>query len=114
MRGLFELLQHEQGKVFVVNQQGQVQCVILGPAEYERLRTGQKPRAAQGSVDTEKINQQILKAQLADDFSWPAKPEAAAPHGPRVSQVIPTGVPSQKDNDEVIDTTFDFDPPVER
>src|SRR5438105_15748608 len=102
-----------EGKVFVVDEAGNVKLVILNVEEYQKLLLGKLKSTVR---DIEAINQEILKAQLQDDQ---AAPEVPSPIGPTVSRRAkelfksrPATARSQPDlRSEVIDPSFDFEAP---
>ncbi len=117
LRDIINLCTEQDGKVFVVNDHGDVQFVLLSREKFEDLngKTKQKPVLL---PDPEVVNKQILKAQLenlAEDITvlkndLPVKftnnilakpeviPEPFNPKPPRVDL-----------REEVIDPSFDFD-----
>ncbi len=102
LQEIITLLGDDNGKVFVIDEAGEVKLVIMNVAEYQKLLLGKLKRQI---VDIEKINQEITKAQLLDEV---------APPGPAVQTptVQSNGLPSRVDlRAEVIDPTFDFDAP---
>ncbi len=56
----------QQGKVVVVNDEGEVKGVFLGEAEYRKMSGSEKPQVEE--VDREKINREILEAQLRENM----------------------------------------------
>lgn len=116
LKDIINLCTEQEGKVFVVNDEGEVQFVLLSKERFEELAN--KPK--QKSVilpDPELVNKQILKAQLEEvpetgsisraDFSaiinrmqkpLPADLETKEVKSPRVDL-----------REEVIDPSFDFD-----
>ncbi|HMQ01591.1 MAG TPA: hypothetical protein PKD79_00765 [Candidatus Doudnabacteria bacterium] len=65
-----ELLQiaGKSGKVVIVGDNGEVKGVLLGEAEYRKLSGSEKPQTEE--VDREKINREILEAQLRDNMDF--------------------------------------------
>ncbi len=105
IQDIINLCKDEQGKVFVMNEKGEVSLVILGIDEYHRLRS----QVTQTPVDAEAVNKEILRAQLEDQTT---------PEVPRISLqnlVSKVSVAPRVDlREEVIDPSFDFDAPEEQ
>lgn len=56
----------KQGKVVIVSETGEVKGVFVDYAEYQRLSFGKT--AAEPAADPERINREILEAQLKDNM----------------------------------------------
>lgn len=106
---IIKLAEADGGKFFVLGEDGEVRLVILPVSEYQELLLGKlKERVAKQALDIERVNQQILKAQLEDG-------QQAAP-GPNVavSSLGSGGAAGRQPVDlrqEVIDPSFDFEAP---
>jgi len=104
-KDIIALCSNDNGKVFVIDETGQLKLVIMNAEEYQKLLLGKLKRQI---VDIEKINQEITKAQLFGETEPPA-PSAPAAGAPTVTS---NGAPARVDlRAEVIDPTFDFDAP---
>ena len=107
LKDIITLCSGDSGKVFVIDEAGDVKLVIMDVAEYQKLLLGKLQRQI---VDIEKINQEITKAQLLDDSTPPAVEPTLS--GPTYQS---NGAPARVDlRAEVIDPTFDFDAPSVR
>lgn len=92
-----------QGKVFVVDESGDIKLVILNLEEYQEMLLGKLKRQI---ADIESVNKEILKAQLEE-----TKPEVTI--GPIAKSGYLGGkIPTQDLRDEVIDPSFNFDVPL--
>lgn len=104
---LIKLLQDEQGKVFVMGPDGNVNLVMLSIEEYQRLLNKPKATGSFSRIDPEAVNRRIIKAQLDDQAPRiPPKvnvQEPLVPVRPRVDM-----------REEVIDPSFDFDSPEDQ
>lgn len=106
---IIHLCKNEQGKVFVINEKGEVSLVILGMDEYHRLR-GEQPHSP--SVDPEAVNRQILQAQLEEldkELTSIKQATAQIAAGPKVAVGNLPGTKKVDLREEVIDPSFDFD-----
>ena len=71
LKKLLNLIRHEQGRVFVIDESGEPQFVLLNIAEYESLQN--RPSTAELAErlqlltrQTEQLNQAITSAQMED------------------------------------------------
>lgn len=96
---LIQLCGEGEGKIFVVNEAGDVKLVVLSGAEFQNLLGGKLARQVE---DIEQINQEITNAQLHS--------QVAEPTGPIVKSNGRAPVDLRA---EVIDPSFDFDSPIE-
>jgi hypothetical protein len=110
LNDLINLAKADGGKFFVIDEEGNAKLVIMSIDDYQRLLLGKLQRQI---TDVEKINKEILEAQLTEDPIVP--PVASAPFhravekGPTVSNQF---VESKNDlRAEVIDPSFDFEGP---
>src|SRR5438105_1605364 len=92
-----------EGKVFVVDESGDVKLVILNIEDYQHLLLGKLKRQVQ---DIETINQEILNAQLHDEL------EPIAPAISKKAKELFKFRPASRQPDlrsEVIDPNFDLE-----
>jgi hypothetical protein len=99
-KDLINLTNGDNSKIFVVDDAGDVKLVVMGAGEFEHLLVS---KAEQVQIDSEEINREILKAQLAAE----AEPVITPLQN---GKVMVKGVDMRA---EVIDPTFDFDSPEE-
>lgn len=105
LQDIIKLCTAEDGKVFVVNEAGDVRFVLMNLEGYEKLV---RPQPKKTAIDPEVINKKILHAQLEEE---PA-PIEVPPPAPRA--VPPRATISQNDlREEVIDPSFNFDIPAD-
>lgn len=105
LQDIIKIAQTENGKFFVMDEHGDINLVILGMGEYERLqnKNSSSSTAKQEPVeDIEKINKEILTAQLQEPIVIPV------PEVPEI--ILPDKAPRQDLRSEVIDPSFNFDP----
>jgi hypothetical protein len=104
---IIKLVEHDNGKVFVVDEEGEVKLVMLKVEDYQRFLLG---KLKQGIKDIEAINREITKAQLADDMTVVDLPADVPAPQAKVSDVPRPPVPDHVDlRSEVIDPNFNFD-----
>ena len=96
LKDLINLAKADGGKFFVMDESGEARLVIMGIEDYQKLLLGKLQKQVE---DVEKINRQILEAQLKEAE---AAPEIPKPHAPR---------PRVDLREEVIDPSFDFEGP---
>lgn len=110
LQDIINLAKADGGKFFVIDEKGDAKLVILSVEDYQRLLLGKlHSRVKQQGLDIEKINREILKAQLQEsDVPAAAAPKSAFA-GPSVQQRNP--VPRVDLRAEVIDPSFDFEAP---
>ena len=100
LQDIIKLVKHDNGKIFVVDEQGEVKLVMLTVEDYQRLLLG---KLKQGIKDIEAINREITKAQLTDQVAVAELPENAS--APQASNAL-----NRVDlRSEVIDPRFNFD-----
>ncbi len=101
LKDIIDLSKMDGGKFFVMGEDGEAKLVIMPVEEYQRLLLGKLQRQVE---DVEKINKQIIEAQLRETEQVPEiqKP----PRPPRASSV-----PRVDLRAEVIDPSFDFEAP---
>ena len=110
LQDLINLAKADGGKFVVLDSNGDPKLVIMPIEEYQRLLLG---KLQQQVLDIEKINQEIIKAQLQEEPIAPAKSitpnlepsHPVAPHGNGNGRSIPDL------REEVIDPSFDFEGP---
>ncbi len=103
LQDIINLSKVDGGKFFVIDESGDAKLVIMPVEEYQRLLLGKLQRQV---MDVEKINKEIIKAQLSEE---PEVPSAPKTKGPSVESY-----PEISKNDlraEVIDPSFDFEGP---
>lgn len=114
-KDIIKLTEHGNGKVFVVDESGEVKLVILTVEDYQHLLLAKLKR---GIKDIEAINREITKAQLSDDMtvvdlpsnvsvpqatiSQPSEPETSVPQASNAHSRVDL-------RSEVIDPNFNFD-----
>jgi hypothetical protein len=121
LQDLINLAKADGGKFFVIDEKGDAKLVIMNVEDYQRLLLGKlQKQVQQQAEDIEKINREILKAQLQEPVATAAESE---PPKPKV--VIPKITYSQTAQpapmhervgradlrEEVIDPSFDFEGP---
>lgn len=114
LQDLINLAKADGGKFFVIDEQGEAKLVIMSVEDYQRLLLGKLQRQV---ADVEKINKEILKAQMEDSIVAPEVPVPKI-QGPSVSsnpartaqgpERLREGVDLRA---EVIDPSFDFEGP---
>jgi hypothetical protein len=105
LQDIINLSKVDGGKFFVIDESGDAKLVIMPVEEYQRLLLGKLQRQV---MDVEKINKEILKAQLSESPEIPSAPRPTT-KGPSVESY-----PEISKNDlraEVIDPSFDFEGP---
>lgn len=67
---ILDLCGKDGGKILVVDERGEVRFVIVGAAEFSRLKTNESKNSSflPLKIDTEKVNREIIEAQLSEDF----------------------------------------------
>lgn len=100
LQDIINLAKIDGGKFFIIDEQGNVKLVIMSLEEYQRLLLGKLQKQI---LDVEKINQEIIKAQLQE--SEPPKPIQAP------KAVKRNSIPQVDLRAEVIDPSFDFEGP---
>lgn len=123
VKDIMELLGREQGKVFIMDAEGEIRLVLMGMQEYQSVK-GQvllkSPESSQ-HIDPEAVNRRILEAQLAeqtkgsDPAVWAEEAVRRAQFSPRQNP-YPAGpaptvqaTPKHDLREEVIDPSFNFD-----
>lgn len=112
LKDLINLAKADGGKFFVVDEKGDASLVIMSIEDYQKLLLGKLQRQVE---DVEKINKQIIEAQLKEAGAGPEIPKPASPtakpelFSPRQDLNGPRrGVDLRE---EVIDPSFDFEGP---
>lgn len=99
LKDIIELAKKDSGKFFVMDESGEVQLVIMGTADFEKMMN--RPQVpVKPVVDIEEVNQKITKAQLTEETTPVDLGPAVHVQRPRVDMRA-----------EVIDPSFDFDSP---
>ncbi len=102
LQDIINLAKADGGKVFVIDEKGDLKLVILPVAEYQHMLLGKEKKPTD---EVEEINNKILKAQLEEPAVLPS-----LSHGPKNLSYKPE--PVKKDlREEVIDLSFDFEGP---
>ncbi len=114
LEDIVKLCKQEAGKVFIMDEQGNVQLVLMGVEEYGKLKQKlpisnfQSPNVPDPAV----VNEEILKAQLAEQaLKVGTAPAARNPYPSTFPPQIKTNLPKHDLREEVIDPSFDFDAP---
>ena len=99
LQDLINLAKADGGKFFVMDEKGEGKLVIMSIEDYQKMLLGKLQKQI---VDVEKINKEIIKAQLHE-------PETIVPI---VTPEIKRNGPPRVDlREEVIDPSFDFEGP---
>jgi len=107
LQDLINLAKVDGGKFFVIDETGEPKLVIMPMEEYQRLLLGKLQKQI---LDVEKINREILRAQLQEEQPVvPVPPRAVPAKGPTISHIPAT--PRVDLRAEVIDPSFDFEGP---
>ncbi len=105
LQDIIKLIEGDNGKVFVVDETGEVKAVILKVEDYQHLLLGKLKRSVK---DIEDINREITMAQLTDERPVSAVPvpssAPAVPEPPAMANST-RGVDLRS---EVIDPNFNF------
>ncbi|PIR96443.1 MAG: hypothetical protein COT92_00975 [Candidatus Doudnabacteria bacterium CG10_big_fil_rev_8_21_14_0_10_42_18] len=102
LKDLIDLAKVDGGKFFVMDENGDAKLVIMGVEEYQKMLLGKLKKQI---MDVEKINQEILKAQLGDE-------DLSVTNTPVKEEVIYEPIVPKIDlREEVIDPSFDFEGP---
>lgn len=125
LEDIIKLCKDEAGKVFIMDEKGDLQLVIMGAAEYGRIKN-QESRTKNEEMhlpEPEVVNREILKAQLANEGAAQGLPlgakgspwaRSANSYQSAPPEMRSNGLPKQRDmREEVIDPSFDFDAPEE-
>lgn len=102
LNDLINLAKADGGKFFVIDEQGEPKLVIMPIEEYQKMLLGKLQKQVQ---DIEKINQEIIKAQLKDEVMPLPVTLESKPISPKVSHKF------EDLREEVIDLSFDFEGP---
>ncbi len=110
LQDLINLAKADGGKFVVLDSNGDPKLVIMPIEEYQRLLLG---KLQQQVLDIEKINQEIIKAQLQEEAVTPAAPSMSNPEPtyPANSLHNGNGRFAADLREEVIDPSFDFEGP---
>jgi len=111
LNDLINLAKADGGKFFVIDESGDAKLVIMSVEDYQRLLLGKLQRQV---LDVEKINKEILKAQLEEDIPL----QKTETKGPSVRNETFSPYSSSTEHHqpidlraEVIDPSFDFEGP---
>lgn len=102
LKDVIKLCKGENGKVFIVNEAGDLELVIMRAQDYAELK-GLQIESKGSLPDPEAVNKEIAKAQAQERVMRPKT-------GPSLSTI-----PSDENDlrEEVIDPSFNFDGPDE-
>lgn len=101
LKDIINLSKADGGKFFVMDENGEAKLVIMSVEDYQRMLLGKLQRQVE---DVEKINKQIIEAQMKE--VEPAPEIQKPPRPPKVERV-----PRVDLRAEVIDPSFDFEGP---
>jgi hypothetical protein len=101
LQDLINLAKADEGKFFVMDESGEAKLVIMPFEEYQKILLGNLKK---NIVDEEKVNKEIISAQLSD-------PEIEKPVLASASEIRKTVAPRVDLRAEVIDPSFDFEAP---
>jgi hypothetical protein len=111
LQDLINLSKADGGKFYVLDNDGEIRLVILPVEEYRQLlgvKLAKKTREL--TADVEKVNREILQAQLSEDVPVVPIQPIQAPE-----QIIPKSRHQPHTfvdlREEVIDPSFDFEGP---
>ncbi len=111
LQDLINLAKADGGKFFVMDEGGEARLVIMSVEDYELLMLGKLQRRLKEQVqDVEKVNREILNAQLQEGRPAPS-PAAEPPRPPRGPGIVESrkGIFPPDLRAEVIDPSFDFE-----
>ncbi len=121
LQDLINLAKADGGKFFVMDEAGDAKLVILPINEYQKLLLGKlQQKVVQQAEDIEKINKEIIKAQLTEKDTIEPVVETpfrktVAPQVQSTRQVFPSRFQDLREEvivkEEVIDTSFNFEGP---
>ncbi len=102
LKDVIKLCKNESGKVFIVNEAGDLELVIMPARDYAELK-GLQTESMVATPDPELVNKEITKVQMQERVMRPKT-------GPSLSTI-----PSNENDlrEEVIDPSFNFDGPDE-
>lgn len=102
IQDLINLAKTDGGKFFVIDETGEAKLVIMPVEEYQRLLLNKLKKQVE---DVEKINRQILEAQLKDEIRTAEESKTAPkPKHEALKRLADL-------REEVIDPSFDFELP---
>src|SRR6185295_646147 len=96
IQDLINLAKADGGKFFVIDETGEPKLVMMSIGDYQELLLGKMKHEVQ---DIERINQEIVRAQLQEQESEPPVPPIRNPRA-----IVDM-------REEVIDPSFDFEGP---
>lgn len=124
LNDIINLAKADGGKFFVMDESGEVKLIIMNIEEYQRMLLGKLKRQVE---DIEKINKEIIKAQLEEIHPIPpapSRPPAFAPQtdtrenrppaaafGQRAAPELPNRMARVDLREEVLDPSFEFEGP---
>lgn len=101
---IINLAKADGGKFFVIDEKGDVKLVIMNVEDYQKMLLGKLQKQI---LDVEKINKEILQAQLTEEpitSSAPIKGPTLKSNGREHHRAVDL-------REEVIDPSFDFEGP---
>lgn len=107
LQDLINLAKADGGKFFVIDETGEAKLVIMSIEDYQHMLLGKLQKQVQ---DVERINKEILKAQLDESLPVMPTPPVQSAKGPSVINREPAN-PRVDLRAEVIDPSFDFEGP---
>jgi hypothetical protein len=117
LKDIISLCENEQGKVFVVDSEGELKLVIMPASHYQKMLGKRLTKVIE---DIESVNNEIMSAQLSDIPETPVAPESHISHALKEKmEKYAAGFSTPKvrtdeangGKEEVIDPTFDFEGP---
>ncbi|MCX6797348.1 MAG: hypothetical protein NTX98_02615 [Candidatus Doudnabacteria bacterium] len=100
LKDIIDLSKADGGKFFVMDENGDAKLVIMSVEDYQKMLLGKLKRQID---DVERINKEILKAQLSDaEIPVPIMPQP---------KPVPVRQPRVDLREEVIDPSFNFEGP---
>lgn len=113
LNDIINLAKADGGKFFVMDESGDAKLVIMSVEDYQRLLLGNlAKKVKQQTEDIEKINREILKAQLLEMATEQPIPPTIPK--PKIMQPLVQEhktIVRQDLREEVIDPSFDFEGP---
>lgn len=101
LQDIINLSKADGGKFFVMDEKGEAKLVIMSLEDYQRLLLGKLQKQVE---DVEKINQEIIQAQIAEQKQNLREDFRATVPRPYQTRGVDL-------REEVIDPSFDFEGP---
>lgn len=109
LHDIFRMAQEDGGKIFVMDEHGEVKLVIMSADDYYRRAVPTQGQAA--LVDTESVNRAITKAQLQEKEILVPDVVHELPNNLPIVDLANGHHKFQDLREEVIDPSFDFEGP---